>query len=67
MLLRLRTGQPVSPEQRSGLVLSYVRTTAAQQKERETRRRVTKEIVEPEDEPPPFEHQEDFKGAIGLI
>jgi hypothetical protein len=67
LLARLRAGAPTEPGERSALVLSFVRGTQAEQKERDTRQRVTQEVVTPEQEPPPFERQEDFSGAIGLI
>jgi len=66
LLLRLRTGRPTHPSERSALVLSFVRDSSAQRKERDTRTRMTQEVA-PEQEPPPFEKQEDFTGAIGLI
>ena len=67
LLLRLRTGRPTRPDERSALVLSFVRDTTAQRKERDTRTRMTRDFIAPEQEPPPFEKQEDFTGAIGLI
>lgn len=67
VLERLRRGESVAESARSDLLLQYMRRTDAQSAERDARKKLTQKIVTPDSDPPPFENQELFRGAIRLI
>ncbi len=63
---QLERGDATTSTARSTLFLQYMRQTEAQRAEQATRRALTGSMVRPEQEPPPFEQQDLFRGAIKL-
>lgn len=66
-LEQLRQGHRLRPQEESELLLQFMRRTDAQKAERAVRKEVTKEEVAPKEDPPPFEDQDLFQGAIKLV
>lgn len=67
LLRRIENGEVTHAGERAELVLRLMRRTEAQQTERQVRTRMTRQAVEPDAAPPPFEEQGLFQGAIKLI
>ena len=67
LIERLRLTQPVSLAEKNELMLQYVRRTDAQKAEQQVRKKLTEDLVTPEQRPPAFEEQGLFQGAIKLI
>jgi hypothetical protein len=67
LVRRLRSGEHVAPALANDLMLQAMRRTDAQKLERRVKHRLTADLITPSDDPPPFEDQQLFQGAIKLI